>query len=451
MIAGKTRFFALFAALMLAGSPALAQEEDAPEVEDVPEVEPTEEQPAPLEEPDQDEPDDADDEEPVAAEGTEDVQEVTTATLADVTADPRPTFRISGDDHEDTWTLDIGGYIRGGYTYIQPDPNNELFGRNDGFSIRDARLILRAESELGLGMVMSLDAGSRLLRTTPDSPVQELSMRMADTYAFYAPFEFLELNLGQFKAPFDVEDLISTAELLFIDRAVANRGVQDVEGYNVAGLSQGRQVGVRAHGKYDILGDSEGPSVGYALAVANGNGPNQSMNNNDRLAYYGRAYLGWGNLVSVGGAAFYNDNTFGDPPNRVDRTTFGWTADLRAYFMGASLLANVVSETRDVPEIEQDPETTGLGYQVQIAYQEPYFGFQPAYRFAYYDPTYSHGGEGGSDFFDDDALTYHTIGLNYNALTYPVRLMVNYTLAMQESEARSLDNDRLDILLQLQW
>ena len=367
-------------------------------------------------------------------------------------AEPETGIRVLGNVEDgDPWIVDIGGYIRGGYTYIEADPDYELFGRNDGFTLADARFIMRGEMDYGLGFVMSLDAGSRLVRTTPDSPVEELAVRMTDTYAYFAPYDFIELNLGQFKAPFDVEDLISTSNLLFINRSVANRGVQDVEGFNVAGMSQGRQIGLQARGEYAIVGDDNGPMVSYAAAVANGNGPNQSMNENDRLAYYGRLAFHWGDIVSLGGAAFHNDRSFGDPPNQVDRTTWGWTADLTANFEGASLLANVVNETREVPEIEQDPETTGLGYQLQVAYEEPYFGIQPAYRFAVYDPTYDHGGEGPDDFFDEDSLTYHTIGLNYNAQSFPLRLMANYTITVEESDTRSLENDRLDLMLQLQW
>ena len=367
-------------------------------------------------------------------------------------AEPQTGVRVLGNVEDgDPWVLDIGGYIRAGYTYIEADPDHELFGRNDGFRLADARLVMRGELDYGLGFIMSLDAGSRLVRTSPDSPVEELAVRMTDTYAYYAPFDFLEFNLGQFKAPFDVEDLISTSNLLFINRSVANRGVQDVEGFNVQGMSQSRQIGLQARGQYPILDDEDGPMVSYAAAVANGNGPNRSMNENDRLAYYGRLSFHWGDMIAIGGGAFINDRTFGDPPNQVDRETWGWTADVQASLYGASLLANVVSETREVPELEQDPETTGLGYQLQLAYEEPYFGFQPAYRFAYYDPTSDHGGEGPDDFFEEQALTYHTIGLNYNAPYYPLRLMANYTITVEESDARSLDNDRIDLMVQLQW
>lgn len=355
-------------------------------------------------------------------------------------------LQIRGNTEDDGhWTLQFGGFLRTRYTHIENDPAHEIFGRNDGFSLSDARFITRGSLDDKLGFVLSFDAGSRVVRSTPDSPVDRLAARMTDTYLFYAPSDFLELNAGQFKAPFDREDLISTSTLLFVNRSVANRGIQGVEGFNVPGLSQDRQIGVRAHGSFFPLADShsaaDGPGLSYALAIANGNGPNLSLNNNDKPAYYGRLNLHWGDLVSIGGALFHHDDTLGDPPNQVDRLRWGWTADLLVQAYGASLLANVIGQEQQTPELPQEPELSALGYQVQLAYEEPFFGFQPAYRFAYYDPDNQ---------LQDRARTHHTIGLNYNDTTYPLRLMANYTIALEE-EAVEMDNNRLDLVVQLTW
>ncbi|RAL21534.1 hypothetical protein DL240_11770 [Lujinxingia litoralis] len=348
------------------------------------------------------------------------------------------------------WRLTLGGYLRSGYTAIADDPNVELIGRNDGFTIADARLTTTGEMDNGLGFVFQFDAGSRLLRTGQDSPVEALALRMTDVYAFYAPYDLLEINIGQFKAPFDVEDLISTGDLLFVNRSVVNRGVQNVEGYNVDGLSAGRQVGIQVRGDH-FFGqeDHQGPGFSYALAATNGNGPNASLNANDRLAYFGRLMLHWGDSVALGGALFYNDDTAGDPPNRVDRVHRGFTADLQVNLYGATLLANVLATSVGSPDLPDSPEVSALGYTLQLAYEEPFFGLQPAYRFSSYDPS-SNYGDVPSVLFENDRLTYHTLGLGYNARTYPVRAMANYTLTV-EQDARALDNNRLDLLLQLSW
>ncbi len=363
----------------------------------------------------------------------EEEAEVVATDDTEVAVDDGPTLAADG------WQLDIGGYIRAGYTQIQADPNFELYGRNDGFGVEDARLLTRVETDMGLGAVLGLDAGSRLVRTDPDSPVEELSVRMTDAYIFYQPLPFVELNAGQFKAPFDAEDLISASELLFVNRSVFNRGVRDVEGFNKAGLSQDRQVGLQARGRYNL--DRDGFGVSYAAAVANGNGPNVSLNENDNLAIYGRLNLHWADMVTLGGGAFTNDRSLGEAPNQTDRETWGWTADLLVDFMGATLFANIVQEERTLPEIETNPDTSATGYQVQLAYEEPNFGLQPAYRFAHFEDD---------EFANHDALTHHTLGLNYNAQDLPLRVMANYTIISEDGEPE-IDNDRLDLLVQLQW
>ena len=60
------------------------------------------------------------------------------------------------------------------------------------------------------------------------------------------------LMIGQFKPAYDAEELQSTADMLFIDRAVESRGIRGVEGFNINGLSLTRQVGVQSYGQYPI-------------------------------------------------------------------------------------------------------------------------------------------------------------------------------------------------------
>jgi hypothetical protein len=350
------------------------------------------------------------------------------------------------------WRLSFGGYIRMRYTAIEADPQVEFFGRNDGFVMADARLTTIGELDNGLGFVLEFDAASPVVASEPGSPVRELTLRMTDTYAFYTPLPFLEFNIGQFKAPFDAEELLSNSDLLFIDRSVGNRGVQGVEGYNVDGLAFGREMGVRAQGAYFFQADPgvfEGPGFSYAMAATNGNGANQSINNNSNLAYYARGSFHWGEYVALGGAYMINDDTLGQPPNRVDRFLRSWTADVQASLYGATLLASVINRRTIAPDLPQEPEVESLAYQLQLGYQEPFIGLQPAYRFAYYDPTHRYPGDELPE-FEGDALTYHTIGLNYNAPTYPIRIMANYTITLEE-ERRQLDNNRFDLLLQLEW
>jgi hypothetical protein len=353
------------------------------------------------------------------------------------------------EDDPAGWTVEFYGYVRTQFTTIQNDPDFEQFGRHDGFSIADARVGFFGHLDNGLGFNLQVDAGTARPSREAHSAVGEVVTRLKDGYLFYEPHPLIRASAGQFKAPFDVEELISTSDMLFIERSVGNRGVLGIEGPNLEGLTQGRQVGLRLDSEpFFFVGDGDGPGVSYELAVTNGTPANTSHNDNDDVAYFGRVNLHWGDMVSVGGGGFYNDLTLGQPPDQLGETRTGFTADVLANAFGVSLLANIVQvDIEAAPEVAAEQTRTARAYQAQIAYEEPFLGIQPAYRFAYYDPATNLDEDETSPAFE--ALTYHTIGLNYNAQTYPVRLMLNYTLTQED--VRDIDNDRFDALVQVQW
>ncbi|MBA2663261.1 MAG: hypothetical protein H0U74_13320 [Bradymonadaceae bacterium] len=431
---------------LLLSSVAVAQEID----EDEPVTPPTLEQPA--DEPPEPKPVQV---APKHEDTGEDDRPIGVFAVAPALAAQTPGLTVRGNQGASVgrWQLTLGGYLRTAYSWIQDDPALELIGRNDGFVMLDARLSLEGRMDNGLGFVFELDGAAPLGQASADSPARPLAVRITDAFTIYRPYRFLEFNLGQFKAPFDLEELLPNSDLLFVHRSVGNRGVLPVEGRAIDGISVSRELGLQLRGNYFLFAegdDLEGPGLSYALALTNGQDANRSINQNDRLAYYARAGLHWGTNVSLGAAYFHNDDTFGEAPNRIDRSLRGWSADVLVSAFGASLLANVIQRTESTPDLPQEADITSMAYQVQIAYEEPFFGFQPAYRLAYLDPTSNYTAPDQLDLFESDALTYHTLGLNYNAPNYPVRLMANYTFTMEQDQ-RQLDNDRFDILLQLVW
>jgi hypothetical protein len=353
------------------------------------------------------------------------------------------------DDEPAGWTVEFFGYVRTQYTTIQNDPDFDRFGRNDGFAIADARLGFLGYLDNGLGFEVEIDAGVTRPNEEANTATGEVVTRLKDGYLFYQPHPLLRASAGQFKAPFDIEELVSTSDILFVERSVGNRGVQGIEGFNRRGLSVGRQVGVRLDSRpHFLLGEDEGPGVSYALAATNGENANRAFNDNDELAYFGRLNLHWGDIARLGGGAYYNDRTFGEPEELISQSETGWTADLTVAVAGVTLLANVIQvDFEPGAELEAEPSRTARSYQAQVAYEEPFFGLQPAYRFAYLDPNTDVDGEQVSP--EMESLTHHTLGLNYNAKTYPVRLMLNYTLTAEE--AVEIDNDRFDALVQVEW
>lgn len=361
-------------------------------------------------------------------------------------------------DESPEWRIGIGGYLRTKFRHIENDPDVGFVGRYDGFILSDARLSLHGSMKNGLGFMFEFDGAVGRNDTDSNSPIVPVRMHLKDTFAYYQPFDQLRLSVGQFKPPYDVEELTSNSALLFADESVASRGVQNVEGYNVDGLSLTREVGARLDGEpyYPLAEGDEatGPGASYALAVTNGQEANTNLNDNDRLAYYGRGALHWGQYVRVGGAYFVNDETRGERPDRVDVEIRGWTADLTVTAFGVTAIGSIMEQTETplLGDSADEQDLTARGYQGQIAYEEPFIGLQPAYRYAYYDPSADYGGEvgGPESFFNRDARTHHTIGLNYNAKSYPVRVMLDYTFT-EEQEGRELENNRFDALLQLDW
>ncbi len=364
--------------------------------------------------------------------------------------------RSNTDDETPPWRLAIGGYIRTQYTAIQNDPNVGFVGRHDGFQLADARLALDGRLASGIGFEFEFDGAFERDTGDVNDPNIELDTRTKDAFIYYRPIPEFRVSVGQFEPPYDLEELLPTEHFLFIEQSVGSRGVQNIEGYNVEGISRTREIGVRLDGKpyYPFASGDDPESLGFSasLAATNGQPINRGLNDNDKLAYYGRANLHWADLVRLGGAYFHNDRTVGERPDRVGVTKTGWTADLLVDVIGITVFGSIGSVNDEYGQAEglPDSDQTRLAYQAQIGYEEPFLGFQPIYRYAYYDPTWKVEGETKGLNFENDARTHHTVGLNYNAQMYPIRVMLNYTFT-QEQPARELKNNRFDAALQLSW
>lgn len=339
------------------------------------------------------------------------------------------------------WSLDIGGRIRAGYTGIQNDPDGR-FGNHDGFLVGSARLTLDGRLK-SLGFKLQIEGAAADREDPPNDPNGEVVVRLRDANLYFQPVKFVRLTAGQFKPPFDVEEQQATTEILFAERSVGSRGVKNIEGRNVRGLSSGRQVGIMLGAEPFHFGsdEREGFGLSYALALTNGQNANSALNDNDKFAFYGRAEVHWADLVSLGGAYEFNDRTLGVEPNTIDERRTGWTADLTFTGWDITLIGSVMSKSIARPTLEDiDPETSGFAYQGQLAYKAP-FGIQPAFRYAFFDPT--------EDPSSADALTYLTFGLNW-VPDFPVQLQLNYTIA-GETEEFSIPNNRFDGVVQVTW
>jgi phosphate-selective porin len=127
-----------------------------------------------------------------------------------------------------------------------------------------------------------------------------LRAQMTDGYVNWNRYAGSQIRAGQFKTPFGFEQLYPDPRLLTIERSLANDR-----------LTLNRQLGAQ------LWGDLLDKHVSYAVGVFNGNGVNNSANDNGKLLWAGRlAVTPWkGNLFggsaswAIGGNYFQSEDT----------------------------------------------------------------------------------------------------------------------------------------------
>lgn len=346
-------------------------------------------------------------------------------------------------------------YVRLMYDNVESDDRYSFIGKNDGFILDNARIGFDFSMTDKLSMRLSLEAASDLTADS-NTPIGEIDVRLRDGFFRYDPFWWIGLQGGQFKAPFAEEELRSTADLLFIDRAVEIEGVPPGRGFEEPGLEVDRQIGVMLSPRdyirlrrFGLEGWPADLGFSYYLMVANGNGDNQFLNDNSKLMVIGRLETVYANIVKLGGAVLYNDRTEGNPPNQFNEDDTGYAADLLVTPGDLELFFQYVQFDTEFPTVGAD-DITKRGWHAQIGYgvNVPYVRITPAYRFAQYNPLADGGDVVGGQDGDDFRLDYHTIGLRLESRDLPISFFVNYTFT-EEQNPNKIDNNRLQLLIQV--
>ncbi len=337
-------------------------------------------------------------------------------------------FADGPDGDQAALQLAWNGYLRLVIEAIDNDARP--VGRSDGFKIANARLGLRAQRG-DLVAYMSVDAAIGERETFNDTD-EEVAARPRDLFLRYRLAEFASITLGRFKAPYDLGQLETTPYRLFIDLPVESRGLLPVQGIEVEGLGQGRQLGAMIH--RDRLGlDPNGFDIGYALALTNGRTLGLALNDNDRVAAFGRVSLFWSDVVQVNVAGFVDNRSVGTGTDRIDEDVRGLEVSALVQGYGFSLQGQLLLNSID-RQTEERADVEAIGGHAQIAYE--WSGLEIAYRFARYDPIDV-----------DDTVTEHTFGLGYGLSSLPLRFLLNGTLVREDAAVR-VDNDRLAFLTQ---
>lgn len=350
---------------------------------------------------------------------------------------PQPTDRPKGP-----WDLAIFGYLRAGYDYTFKDSRYSFIGRNNGFVLDSARVgVDGSYTPLAVSWRISIEGASDVL-SSPNTPIGSLSVRLRDAIARWDPVDWLGVQVGQFKAPFQEEELRGTNTLLFASRSVGVEGILPGRGFETPGIQLDRQLGVMLSPARPIGGDV---AASYYLMVMNGNGSNQLLDDNGSLGVVGRTEIGYLEYVRLGAAVFRNDRTVGVPPNLYNEEDLGLTGDLVVKVAGLQVFGAVTRVRTTFPTVGTDARvqlafTGQAGYRIDL----PSWFIMPAYRYAYFHPWQ----QGGDEAFDAFRVQYHTFGIRTGLSKLPLQAWLNYTLTMEET-GRKLDNDRIEILGQV--
>ena len=331
--------------------------------------------------------------------------------------------------------------LRTGFDFVQADPNVAFVGRNDGFKLDQARLGFTGSYKERLSWTMIMD-GVSTSDPNANDPIAHVRTALRDAFLHWHATEFFNVWLGQTFMPGDYEGMISRRELNFSARSVASQGVGAGLGYQVAGLSAGRQTGVVLGARDLVAGILH---LDYRMALANGNGINVTGNDNEQPAFYSRFAAGLSDWVQLGLGFQYNPRTVGELPNLYTENDVVALGDLKINVWGLDMLAQAIWRQTSYDTSAADSDE-GLGLTTWLVFDEPFglnlLNFKPGIRFSYLDP---------SSFLTDDQLQEITVGIRYDApISLPVTFMVDYTVLTEET-ARALANDRLVAMFQITY
>lgn len=191
-------------------------------------------------------------------------------------------------------TLTLGGLLQ--VQFEDGDRGDSRFPATgeDRFYLRRARMNATGTFAEQFDFRVEFDLAGTLGSTTG------LRAQMTDGYVNWNRYAFANVRAGQFKTPFGFEQLYPDPRLLTIERTLANDR-----------LTLNRQLGAQ------LWGDLLDKHLSYAVGVFNGNGVNNSANDNGKFLWAGRlAVTPWkGNLLggpaswAVGGNAFQSEDT----------------------------------------------------------------------------------------------------------------------------------------------
>ena len=328
------------------------------------------------------------------------------------------------------------GYVRGAFFQTDASETDALVGARNGFRLLNARLGVLIEATQALQVEISAEGAA--LRVQPGDPLEgERTVALRDAYVAWRPQVWTHFYVGQFKAPYNAETLMSDADLPFVTRSILTDGIAPPDAFTRPGLTLDRHVGAQLRSGLLSMGNFE---FTYAFALVNGNGQNSPYNDNNGLMPVGRLTFGLKNLITLGLNGYWNTLEQGIRPNRLRLQQTSAGADLLVHLGEVHVMGLILwreSTTLDT----QLPKEEALGAMAQVQWLNKASGMELAVRGTAFEP---------SSVDPQDQLLELSAMVGYRFGDWPARLALQYTARYEQPEA-AIDNNSVDAMVQVNF
>jgi phosphate-selective porin len=202
--------------------------------------------------------------------------------------------------------LVLGGFVQVNIEGGDAFAFNGNFGQtqiNDRFRLRRARINLTGDYAEQFDFKLEGDFGQN-----DGTSGNRTAFSATDIWVNYHEFPAAQVKIGQYKAPFGLEQLTPDYSLFTIERTLPT-----------GAITPDRQIGVQLWGKpLTSIWPEQTDLLTYYAGIFNGNGRNITVNDNNEFMYVGRLELqpfkdvfGKGSFLKLGGDALWSRDNAG--------------------------------------------------------------------------------------------------------------------------------------------
>ena len=329
--------------------------------------------------------------------------------------------------------LVLGGFIQVNFEDSDAFAFNGNFGQSaikDRFRLRRARVNLTGDFAEQFDFKVEGDFGQN-----DGTNNNRTAFSGTDIWLNWHQFPAAQIKIGQYKAPFGLDQLTPDTSLYTIERTLPT-----------GAITPDRQIGIQLWGKpFTSIWPEQKDLLTYYAGIFNGNGKNTTVNDNNNFMYVGRlgstlfkdvfgkgSFLklgadvlnsrdGEGTNISQSGNLLVNSDGSLSPftlPGADERTA--WSVDAWLKLGPFDLIGEYLEEYVNGRTVNGVPpgfaDFTTDGYYVTAGYFLIPKKFQAAVQWQYLNP-----GQKGSD-----GIYSITGGLNYYIHGNDLKLMINY-------------------------